>query len=103
MIRKLPELRVEITYRDEYLQWRPPFEDIRMKLYSGLRRFLVIPVNFRGVGDQVDGRFQTIVTKSAHLFGGVYKEAEVLLDALEQYRLKWLPMVASGKLDINEK
>ncbi|KAJ8675958.1 hypothetical protein QAD02_011744 [Eretmocerus hayati] len=100
LLKKLPEIRVDLTYRDESLQWRPSLEDIRTKLYSGIRRFLVIPVNFRGVGDQTDSHFDTLVPQSAHLFGAVYKEAEILLEALESLRVKWLPLVAPAKIDI---
>lgn len=102
LLKKLPEIRVELTFRDESLQWRPTLEDIRMKLYSGIRRFLAIPMNFRGVGDQVDGHFQTLIPRSAYLFGAVYKEAEILLNALESLRVKWLPLVAPAKIDIGE-
>uniref|UniRef100_A0ABD2XKY5 Dynein heavy chain, cytoplasmic n=1 Tax=Trichogramma kaykai TaxID=54128 RepID=A0ABD2XKY5_9HYME len=105
LVKKLPELRLDLTYRDESLQWRPHLEDVRMKLYTGIRRFLVIPANFRGVGgggnEQADqAQFPRLVPRSAHLFGAVYREAEILLDALEIFRLKWLPLVAPAKIDI---
>ena len=73
-----------------------------MKLYSGVRRFLAIPTNFRGVGEPGDGHFQTLVPRSAHLFGAVYKEAEILLNDLESFRVKWLPLVAPAKIDIGQ-
>ncbi|KAK0158915.1 hypothetical protein PV328_009853 [Microctonus aethiopoides] len=97
LVRKLPEIRVELIYRDNNLQWRPPLEEIRAKLYSGVRRFLAIPMNFRGVGDPVDGKFGIIVGQSAHLFGGVYKEAESALASLEILKSKWMVLTTPTK------
>lgn len=97
LVRKLPEIRVELIYRDNNLQWRPPLEEIRAKLYSGVRRFLAIPMNFRGVGDPADGKFGIIVGQSAHLFGGVYKEAESALASLEILKSKWMVLTTPTK------
>ncbi|XP_011311295.1 cytoplasmic dynein 2 heavy chain 1 [Fopius arisanus] len=103
LIRKLQEIKIELTFRDGCLQWRPPLEEIRAKLYSGIRRFLAIPINFRGVGDTVDGKFGSLVQRSAYLYGGVYKEAEVALCALEEVRMKWVPLAAPARIDIGEE
>lgn len=102
LLTKLPEIRVELTFREENLMWRPTLEDTRVKLYSGIRRFLAIPTNFRGVGDPEDCHFHTLVPRSAHLFGAVYREAENLLNALECLRVKWLPLVSPAKIDIGQ-
>ena len=45
----LPEIKVDLIYRQQNLQFRPPIEEIRMKYFSQLKRFLAIPNNFRGV------------------------------------------------------
>lgn len=101
--RKLPEIRVELTFRDGLLQWRPPFEDIRAKLYSGIRRSLFIPVNFRGVGDVSDAHFGDLVQKNAYLFSGVYKQVEIALAILELFRMKWLSLATPANIDIGER
>ncbi|CAL4070442.1 unnamed protein product [Meganyctiphanes norvegica] len=44
----LPEIKVELTYRQQRLQFRPPMEEIRMKYYGQLKRFLDIPYKFKG-------------------------------------------------------
>lgn len=101
--RKLSEIRVELTFRDGSLQWRPPLEDIRAKLYSGIRRSLSIPVNFRGVGDVADARFGDLVQKNAYLFSGVYKQVEVALSTLELFRTKWLSLATPANIDVGER
>lgn len=93
---------MELTFRENRLQWRPSLEEIRAKLYSGIRRFLAIPTNFRGVGDPADGQFSSLVDRNAYLFGGVYKEAEAAIAAIEEYRRKWIPLAGPAQTDIGE-
>lgn len=47
----LPEMKVELVYRQQKLQYHPPMEEIRMKYYSQLKTFLSIPQNFRGLDE----------------------------------------------------
>lgn len=101
--RKLPELRVELTFRDGILQWRPPLEDIRAKLYSSIRRSLSIPINFRGVGDVADAHFGDLVQKNAYLFSGVYKQIEFALFTLELFKTKWLNLATPANIDVGER
>lgn len=103
LLKKLPEIKIELTFRYGSLQWRPPLEEIRAKLYSGIRRFLAIPTNFRGVGDHADADFHTLVERSAYLYGGVYKEAEKVVGALEALRCKWIPLAAPARIDTGEQ
>ncbi|XP_017891098.1 cytoplasmic dynein 2 heavy chain 1 isoform X2 [Ceratina calcarata] len=103
LLKKLPEVKVELTFRDGSLQWRPSLEEIRAKLYSSVRRSLSIPMNFRGVGDAAEARFGGLIQRSCYLFGGVYKQAEIALSALETLRSKWLYLVAPAKVDAAER
>ncbi|XP_047369553.1 cytoplasmic dynein 2 heavy chain 1 isoform X1 [Vespa velutina] len=103
LLRKLPELKVELIFRDGMLQWRPTLEEIRAKIYSGIRRSLSIPMNFRGVGNVEHAQFGNLVHKSAYLFGGVYKQAEIALNAMESVRIKWLNLAAPARIDIGER
>ncbi|XP_076387639.1 dynein cytoplasmic heavy chain beethoven [Megachile rotundata] len=103
LLKKLSEIKVELTFRDGCLQWRPPLEEIRAKLYSSIRRSLSIPMNFRGVGDAAEAHFSDLIQRSGYLFGGVYKQAEIALSALETLRMKWLYLAAPAKIDVAER
>ncbi|XP_029051229.2 cytoplasmic dynein 2 heavy chain 1 [Osmia bicornis bicornis] len=103
LLKKLTEIKVELTFRDGSLQWRPPLEEIRAKLYSAIRRSLSIPMNFRGVGDPSEAHFSDLIQRSGYLFGGVYKQAEIALSALETLRMKWLYLAAQAKIDVAER
>lgn len=78
-------------------------EEIRAKIYSGIRRSLSIPMNFRVVDNVENAKFSNLVHKSAYLTGGVYKQAEIALNALESVRIKWLNLAAPATIDIGEK
>ncbi|KZC10148.1 Cytoplasmic dynein 2 heavy chain 1 [Dufourea novaeangliae] len=103
LLKKLPDIKAELTFRDGSLQWRPTLEEIRAKLYSAIRRSLSIPMNFRGVGDAADAHFGDLIQRSGYLFGGVYKQAEIALAALETLRMKWLYLAAPAKIDAAER
>ncbi|XP_076748967.1 dynein cytoplasmic heavy chain beethoven [Xylocopa sonorina] len=103
LLKKLPEVKAELTFRDGSLQWRPSLEEVRAKLYSSIRRSLSIPMNFRGVGDAAEAHFGGLIQRSCYLFGGVYKQAEIALSALETLRLKWLYLAAPAKIDAAER
>ena len=47
----LTEFNVELIYKHQQLQFRPPFEEIRAKYYGIIRKFIKFPSTFNGVGD----------------------------------------------------
>ncbi|KAJ8297985.1 hypothetical protein KUTeg_024516 [Tegillarca granosa] len=47
----LPEIKVELTYRQQQLQFRPPFEEVKAKYFREMKRFISIPNHFKGVGE----------------------------------------------------
>lgn len=60
-------------------------------------------MNFRGVRDAADAHFGDLIQRSAYLFGGVYKQAEIALSALETLRTKWLYLAAPARIDAAER
>ena len=82
----LPEIEVFITYRQQKLQFQPPIEEIRMKYYSQLKRFLAIPKNFRGVSESSENLiFPSIIERNAHRFSHLFSKAEELFIQLVFY------------------
>ncbi len=45
----LTEFHVELIYKQQQLQFRPPFEEIRSKYYSIIKKFIKFPSTFTGV------------------------------------------------------
>ena len=92
-----------MVYRQQALQFRPPMEEIRMKYYSQLKRFLAIPNNFRGV-TEASGEgsiFPSIIERNAHRFKDLYEKAEELFVRLEGVKERFRDWVALGSIDMD--
>ncbi|KAF2362508.1 ATPase dynein-related AAA domain [Trinorchestia longiramus] len=99
----LPEIKVELTYRQQRLQFVPPMEEISMKYYSQLKRFLGIPNVFKGVSEVNENPiFPVIVTRNAHRFGQLFQRATQLFARLEAVKDRFVDLVALGAGDIEE-
>ena len=96
---------MEVVYRHQALQFRPPIEEIRMKYFSQLKRFLAIPNNFRGVtdtGGEAGSIFPTIVERNSHRFGHLFCKAEELFQRLDKVKDRFAEWVALGSVDVEE-
>lgn len=47
----LTDINVELIFKQQKLQFRPPFEVIRSNYYSKMKNFINFPLTFGGVGD----------------------------------------------------
>eukprot|EP00117_Sycon_ciliatum_P036543 scpid1236/ scgid27488/ Cytoplasmic dynein 2 heavy chain 1; Dynein heavy chain isotype 1B len=95
----LPELKVELTYRHQKVQFRPPIEEIRGRYYREMRKFMFLPHLFRGFldkGSPGNVNFGTMVDKNSQSFKSVYTKAESLFERLEEIRTKFEPMMVLG-------
>jgi dynein heavy chain 2 len=91
----LPEIKVEVIYRQQCLQFLPPIEEIRMKYFSQLKRFLAIPNNFRGVSESIENSiFPTLVDRNAHRFSHLFQKAEDLFNHLDKVKDRFIEWVA---------
>ncbi|TPX45912.1 hypothetical protein SeLEV6574_g03556 [Synchytrium endobioticum] len=85
----LPEIRVELVFRQSRLQFRPAIEEIRARYYRELKRFINLPLTFRGV-DGASSIFPLLVELSSASLQTVYRKAEQvfqsLLKLLDTYR-----------------
>ena len=48
----LPEIKAELVFTQKRLQLRPPLEDLRSHHYKEMKRFLSIPNQFQGFGNE---------------------------------------------------
>ena len=99
----LPEIQVDLIYRQQQLQFRPPIEEIRMKYFTQLKRFLSIPNNFRGVGESTHNLiFPLIIERNANKFGHLFKKAEELFSRLDNIKMRFKDWVVLGNVDLEE-
>lgn len=58
---RLPDISIDIVFRQQEIQYRPPMEEIRSLYYSQLRRFIERPLTFKGLSDQSGSIFKAMV------------------------------------------
>ena len=76
----LPDIKVDLVFKNQKLQFSPSFEEIQVKYYKELRRFINIPVAFAGLGE--GSIFKQIVEKNAKSLEYVFQEAQSLFKNL---------------------
>lgn len=99
---KLPEISIDLVFRQRQLQFRPTMEEIRSKYYAQLRKFIEKPMSFRGLSDQPNSIFRIMVERNQHRFVTLYEAGDEILKKLETVKQTWLPWVALGCVDIDE-
>uniref|UniRef100_F7FIP1 Dynein cytoplasmic 2 heavy chain 1 n=1 Tax=Monodelphis domestica TaxID=13616 RepID=F7FIP1_MONDO len=97
----LPEINIDLTYKQGRLQFKPPFEEIRAKYYREMKRFISIPNQFRGVGDAGDeGIFAIMIERNASGFLTIFSKAEDLFRRLAAVSEQLKEWVVIGQLDM---
>lgn len=99
---KLPDIYIDIVFRQQQLQFRPPLEEIRAKYFLQLRKFIERPLNFRGLSERSVELFKIMVERNRHYFGQLYRKAEDLFENLQRHRDSWFSWVALGCVDLDE-
>eukprot|EP01135_Chromosphaera_perkinsii_P005308 Nk52_evm1s338 gene=Nk52_evmTU1s338 len=95
----LMEIKVELTFRQGRLQFRPPFEEIRAKYYKEMKKFSCIPMNFRGVGSSSQ-LFSNMIDQNASSLIVVYRKAEQLFKRLKKVKNHFKDWVLLGTVDL---
>ena len=90
-----------IFYRQQKLQFRPPFEEVRAKYYREMKKFICIPLHFRGVGDD-NSIYPPLIERHASAFSVVYAKAENLFSRLLKVLDDFKDWVVLGMVDIDE-
>ncbi|XP_071126281.1 cytoplasmic dynein 2 heavy chain 1-like isoform X2 [Mytilus edulis] len=99
----LPEIKVELTYRQQQLQFRPPFEEIKAKYFREMKRFISIPNHFKGVSEDATNLiFPAIIDRNAEGFITCYKKADVLFKRLDEAQTQFKEWVVLGAVDLDE-
>ncbi|CAD7084661.1 unnamed protein product [Hermetia illucens] len=102
MNNKLPDINIDIVFRQQQLQFRPTEEEIRLQYYSQLRRFIERPLGFRGLSDNSSELFKIMVERNRHHFGPLFDRAEELFNKLTELKMLWIPWIALGCVDIEQ-
>ncbi|XP_068037518.1 cytoplasmic dynein 2 heavy chain 1 isoform X5 [Anomalospiza imberbis] len=97
----LPEIIIDLTFKQGRLQFRPPFEEVRARYYREMKRFISIPNQFRGVSEAEDESLFTVMTeRNANGFLTAFSKAEDLFRRLTDVSNQFKEWVVIGQVDM---
>ncbi|XP_077553357.1 cytoplasmic dynein 2 heavy chain 1-like [Haemaphysalis longicornis] len=104
LLQHLPETRLELTCRGGQLCFRPPLEEVRLRYYQYIKRFLSLPLHFRGVSDDLAADesliFSLIAERDAHRFVQLYRRTQRLFVSVQSAAERFEEWAALGSLDL---
>ncbi|OXB57863.1 hypothetical protein ASZ78_016437 [Callipepla squamata] len=81
----LPEINIDLTFKQGRLQFRPPFEEVRARYYREMKKFISIPNQFRGVSEiEEESIFAVMTDRNANGFLTAFSKAEDLFRRLAE-------------------
>jgi len=72
----LKEIRCDLVFRNQQVEFRPSFEELKQKYYKEIQSFITTPLRFGGVGGKPD-LFKAMPDRNAKHLTTVYIKAEV--------------------------
>ncbi|XP_040514464.1 cytoplasmic dynein 2 heavy chain 1 isoform X1 [Gallus gallus] len=97
----LPEINIDLTFKQGRLQFRPPFEEVRARYYREMKRFISIPYQFRGVSETEEESIFTVMTeRNANGFLTAFSKAEDLFRRLAEVCNQFKEWIVIGQVDV---
>ncbi|CAJ0940085.1 unnamed protein product [Ranitomeya imitator] len=98
----LPEISIDLTFKQGRLQFKPPYEEIRAKYYRDMKRFISIPNQFRGLSEPgAEPIFSVMPERNANGFITVFSKAEDLFRRLSAVMDRFQEWVVLGQVDVD--
>uniref|UniRef100_A0A672GCW4 Dynein cytoplasmic 2 heavy chain 1 n=1 Tax=Salarias fasciatus TaxID=181472 RepID=A0A672GCW4_SALFA len=99
--KNLPEIPIDLTFKQGRLQFRPPFEEVRARYFREMKRFISIPNQFKGVSLQGEELiFNIMIDRNASGFLTIFSKAEDLFERLQAVQHKFKEWVVLGQVDL---
>ncbi|XP_026994578.2 cytoplasmic dynein 2 heavy chain 1 isoform X2 [Tachysurus fulvidraco] len=101
--KNLPEIHIDLVFKQGRTQFRPVCEELRMRYYRELKRFISIPNQFRGVYESDKGAesiFSAMIDNNSRAFITIYNNAEQLFSRLQQVQDTFREWVVLGQVDM---
>jgi dynein heavy chain 2 len=98
----LPEITADLVYRNQKMEFRPPFEALKQKYFGEIQRFITTPLRFQGVGGggKATEIFSKMPESNAKFIPIVYQKAEELFDQVRNVETEYVEWTALSHLDI---
>ncbi|KAM6946318.1 LOW QUALITY PROTEIN: cytoplasmic dynein 2 heavy chain 1 [Aplochiton taeniatus] len=99
--KNLPEIHIDLTFKQGRLQFRPPLEEVRARYFREMKRFIAIPNQFKGVsapGEELI--FGAMIDRNASGFLTIFSKAEELFSRLLALQEKFKEWVVLGQVSV---
>ncbi|XP_034023634.1 cytoplasmic dynein 2 heavy chain 1 [Thalassophryne amazonica] len=101
--KNLPEIKIDLIFKQGRLQFRPPFEEVRARYFREMKRFISIPNMFKGVIAQGEELiFSVMIDRNASGFLTIFSKAEDLFGHLQAVQSKFKEWVVLGQVDVEK-
>ncbi|XP_047247257.1 cytoplasmic dynein 2 heavy chain 1 isoform X2 [Girardinichthys multiradiatus] len=101
--KNLPDIHIDVVFKQGRLQFRPPFEEVRARYFREMKRFISIPNQFKGVSIQGEELiFNIMIDRNASGFLTIFSKAEVLFSRLLTIQHKFKEWVVLGQVDLEK-
>ncbi|XP_017286523.1 cytoplasmic dynein 2 heavy chain 1 isoform X3 [Kryptolebias marmoratus] len=99
----LPEIHIDLIFKQGRLQFRPPFEEVRARYFREMKRFISIPNQFKGVSIQGEELiFNIMIDRNASGFLTIFSKAEDLFSRLQAIQDIFKEWVVLGQVDLEK-
>uniref|UniRef100_A0A0N4ZU30 Cytoplasmic dynein 2 heavy chain 1 n=1 Tax=Parastrongyloides trichosuri TaxID=131310 RepID=A0A0N4ZU30_PARTI len=80
--RQVAKIHTQLVFKDNIIQFVPAFEEIKVKYYKELKKFISLPSKFKGIqmNDQENTLFRTIMEQNGRRFYSLYNKTEKLFE-----------------------
>jgi dynein heavy chain 2 len=96
---ELPEMKVELIFKQGKLQFRPSFEEIKSKYYREVKKFINLPNSFKSLGETTI--FKKMVDLNSDSLESVYSKAEILFSQILKTQDIFKEWLILGNVDLD--
>jgi len=96
----LSEISCDLVFRNQAIEFRPSFEELKEKYYKEISTFISTPLRFLGVSGTKTDIFKYMPERNAKHLNIVYIKAEELFFKLSEVKKTYYHWIALGMIDI---
>lgn len=93
---------MDLVFRQQTLQFRPPLEEIRAQYYKELKKFIQFPGQCKGLSGNASAFFRPMIDRNAGGLLVVYRKAEELFARLQRVPAEFAEHVILGQVNIGQ-
>ena len=100
----LPDIQASLVYRNQTIEFRPTFEDLKQDYFREITSFITTPLKFMGVGGTgtKSEMYKFMPEMNSKHIKTVYNKAEELFGKLDTLTDEYISWTALGNIDLQQ-